>query len=412
MTSAVHRFRILVVGKRDSGKSSLLKTIFKVDMSGSPINISGRTAEFRPPDNRHLIVHECSAFGPGDMQAIRDFITAHNHENCPASERLHAIWICVPMSDVIDGQFDDEGVKLLLDIGVPLVLVFTKFDQIVPKVSSGGNDYRRIRAAYTAHEGQCRSLFGDVPAEIVSTRQGFRDLIDKLVQTTDRLIITHSHKIAASSEAQRMSLVPLAWSVSQRASRDINILTAIEVGRSKYWRGLWSSDDFRGQTLANCIEVIHADIIGVWNLPNKDRYLSSRAFREEISDLVQDLSGSPTSTTSKPRSNGTSMTGAAWLTNHYENSKEKICFVVGYIVDLTLILCSVFRSPGNVSPGEVQSVINNFASSSLKTSIHNDISSFIRTVPQLQYHNNDVVMAKIGDLISRNCDPPRGNAHI
>jgi hypothetical protein len=132
---------------------------------------------------------------------------------------------------------------------VPLVLVFTKFDQIVPKVSSGGNDYRRIRAAYTAHEGQCRSLFGDVPAEIVSSdysfvcvffgeivsrralflaRQGFRDLIDKLVQTTDRLIITHSHKIAASSEAQRMSLVPLAWSVSQRASRDINILTAIE----------------------------------------------------------------------------------------------------------------------------------------------------------------------------------------
>jgi hypothetical protein len=82
-------------------------------------------------------------------------------------------------------------------------------------------------------------------------------------------------------------------------------------------------------------------------------------------------------------------------------SKEKICLVVGYIVDLTLILCRVFRSPGNVSPGEVQSVINNFAGSSLKTRIHNDISSFIRTVPQLQYHDNDVVMAKIGDLISR-----------
>jgi hypothetical protein len=39
----------------------------------------------------------------------------------------------------------------------------------------------------------------------------------------------------------------------------------------EYWRGLWSSDDFRGQTLANCIEVIHADIVGVWNLPDKDR---------------------------------------------------------------------------------------------------------------------------------------------
>ena len=37
-----------------------------------------------------------------------------------------------------------------------------------------------------------------------------------------------------------------------------------------YWRRLWSSDDFVGQTLANCVEVLHADIIGVWNLPDKD----------------------------------------------------------------------------------------------------------------------------------------------
>jgi hypothetical protein len=47
-------------------------------------------------------------------------------------------------------------------------------------------------------------------------------------------------------------------------------LTSLFAG-IEYWRGLWSSDDFRGQTLANCIEVIHADILGVWNLPNKDR---------------------------------------------------------------------------------------------------------------------------------------------
>ena len=39
----------------------------------------------------------------------------------------------------------------------------------------------------------------------------------------------------------------------------------------EYWRGLWSSDDFRGQTLANCIEVIHADIVGVWNIPDKNK---------------------------------------------------------------------------------------------------------------------------------------------
>jgi hypothetical protein len=38
-----------------------------------------------------------------------------------------------------------------------------------------------------------------------------------------------------------------------------------------YWRGLWSSDDFVGQPLANCVEIIHADIVGTWNLPDKDK---------------------------------------------------------------------------------------------------------------------------------------------
>jgi hypothetical protein len=83
---------------------------------------------------------------------------------------------------------------------------------------------------------------------------------------------------------------------------------------------------------------------------------------------------------------------------------------MGYIVDLILTLCGVFGPHGDVLPSGAPAVINNFAGSSLKTSIHNDISSFIRTVPQFQYYDNDVVMAKIIDLISRNCDPPPGHA--
>jgi len=83
---------------------------------------------------------------------------------------------------------------------------------------------------------------------------------------------------------------------------------------------------------------------------------------------------------------------------------------MGYIVDLTVILCDVFGSHRDVSRSEAQSVINKFGSSSLRTSIHNDISGFIRTVPQYHYGDNDVVMAKIIGLISRNCDPPPANA--
>ncbi|KAH9998778.1 hypothetical protein BJV77DRAFT_1147925 [Russula vinacea] len=404
------RFNFLVVGKPESGKSSLIDAVFKVDMSkGTQMNASPRTVEFRPHENHHLVVYECSGFGPGDLQVIRDYITTRNHKSRPASERLHAIWICVPMLDAINRQFD-ESVRTLLGVGVPLVLVFTKFDMIFPNVSSniaGGNDYEGASA--TAYEEYCRSLFGNVPAEIVSTRPRFRDLIERLVTTTDEVIISHSRNVSASSEAQmmppRIFPVPLAWSVSQRTSRDINAQAAIEVGRSRYWCLLGSSDDFAGQTLADCAEVIHTDIVDVWNLPDEDKFLSSRPFKTGISHLVQDLSGS--------QPNGPPGTGAAWLNNRYGNtrfqpffSNENICIVVGYIVDLTLVLCSVFRFPGSVSPSKVQSVMNNFAGSGHKTSIHAEIKRFISTVPLFEYHNRDVVLEKIIDLIRQYCDLP------
>jgi hypothetical protein len=137
---------------------------------------------------------------------------------------------------------------------VPLVIVFTMFDLIVPNVSSDDNEHERAKVtAYMTWEEHCRTLFGNVRAEIVSSnyylvcvscrgvvshltlfsaRPRFRDLIVKLVATTDRAIMGHSRDISASPEAQRtqsrMSPVTLAWSVSQRASRSINIQAAIE----------------------------------------------------------------------------------------------------------------------------------------------------------------------------------------
>ncbi len=124
------------------------------------------------------------------------------------------------------------------------------FDLIVPNVPSRGNEYENAKATW---EGHCRALFKNARAEIVSSnyplvcalfrrvvsrltlfsaQPRFRDLVDKLVATTDEVIIGLSRHISALSEAQRaqsrMSPVTLAWSVSQRASRGINIQTAIE----------------------------------------------------------------------------------------------------------------------------------------------------------------------------------------
>ena len=53
--------------------------------------------EFRPNDNRYLIVHEFSGLDPEardseDLQTIRDFVSRRTEDNRTPSERLHAIW--------------------------------------------------------------------------------------------------------------------------------------------------------------------------------------------------------------------------------------------------------------------------------------------------------------------------------
>ena len=80
-----------------------------------------------------------------------------------------------------------------------------------------------------------------------------------------------------------------------------------------------------------------------------------------------------------------------------------ICLVAAYIVDLILILCDVFGRHGNVSSSSVQSIMNDFASSSPKMSIHTEICNFLNTVHRFEYHDNDVVLTKIIDLIRQNC---------
>ena len=37
-----------------------------------------------------------------------------------------------------------------------------------------------------------------------------------------------------------------------------------------YWRSLWSSLDFADQPLKNCVNVIHIDIVEIWNLYDRN----------------------------------------------------------------------------------------------------------------------------------------------
>ncbi|KAF8267148.1 hypothetical protein EI94DRAFT_1701243 [Lactarius quietus] len=264
------RFRILIVGKSRSGKSSLVKTVFKVDVTVRPLffdatlhNRNGYKAapmkadinvEFRPEDNRYLIVHEFSgldsqARDSGDLQIIQDFISRRTDPNRSPSERLHAVWVCVPTSDAIDGRVGG-GIEGILGLkNVPVVLLFTKFDVVVSQV-----------------------LF-----DIGGDAQHYE----------------HSHapptRTGVQGEGKEVAAVPLVWSAALRVNYDTIIRASIGVGRSRYWCTLGSSPHFLNRKLKKCVEIIHDDIVEIWNLNDENRYLSSDKFKAKMSHLVKDL---------------------------------------------------------------------------------------------------------------------------
>ncbi|KAF8489086.1 hypothetical protein F5888DRAFT_1731195 [Russula emetica] len=417
------QFRILVIGKRGSGKSSLINATFRVNMSAAPGIGSDINLAFRPDDNHHLIVHEYSGLEPGDahgLRTIRDFIMVRTDQSRAPAERLHAIWICIPTSDATGGSIG-EGVDEILQMRrAPVVVAFTKSDLAFPHISgseSGHYQYQdRTRTrAYAQCEQLCRSLFRrearDVPAELVSVMPQYGGLLNNLIVTTDRFIMGSRTAPSSRSSSQgakpRIAPAPLVWSVALRASRDITIQTSID---------LWSSLDFADQPLKSCVNIIHVDIVEIWNLFDRHRvsspqfpaYLSSNQFKINMSHIVKDLAiPAGGATSSDWNVSGDKL--ADWVYDVYRGSQENVRCVMGYIVNLTVILDDIFRTTGgNVTENAALKVMGTHVRSSRRDSIHRDIRSFVTETFSIRFAvpQKDLVLEKIIDLIRQYCAPP------
>jgi predicted oxidoreductase len=82
--------------------------------------------------------------------------------------------------------------------------------------------------------------------------------------------------------------------------------------------------------------------------------------------------------------------------------------VVGYIVDLTVIMDGIFRTAaGDMSPNDVERVINRLVSSGRTTVIHQDIGRFITEAFAIRFSvpQKDLVLERIIDLIQQFCVP-------
>jgi len=77
--------------------------------------------------------------------------------------------------------------------------------------------------------------------------------------------------------------------------------------------------------------------------------------------------------------------------------------MMGYIVDLTVILHWLFVSVRDVSADKVHEAMDYHVNSGLRKDIHQDIRRFVTTEDLSIYRSVDLFMEKIIDLIRQSC---------
>ncbi|KZP04557.1 hypothetical protein FIBSPDRAFT_767265, partial [Athelia psychrophila] len=142
----IRRIRILIIGRANAGKTTVLQKVCGTtdkpevfDASGNKVlgpfavdrglhDINNATV-FK--SNPGFIFHDSRGFEAGGAQELDDvkaFISARS-DSRELEDQLHVIWYCIPLDD--DRPFTRAEISFFSECGtgsVPVIVIFTKFD--------------------------------------------------------------------------------------------------------------------------------------------------------------------------------------------------------------------------------------------------------------------------------------------
>ncbi|KAI9452691.1 hypothetical protein BJY52DRAFT_1418599 [Lactarius psammicola] len=151
------QFRVLIIGRANAGKTSILQRV--CDTTESPIIYRANEKVTLDPsidrgehtiddelefsNHRGYVFHDSRGIESGskeELEILQEFIRRKCRQR-KLRFRLHAIWFCVPM----DNQRPQLDLKFFKDIcpdqNVPVIAVFTKYDQFLRNVKINMEDY-------------------------------------------------------------------------------------------------------------------------------------------------------------------------------------------------------------------------------------------------------------------------------
>ncbi|KAH8981387.1 hypothetical protein EDB86DRAFT_2858441 [Lactarius hatsudake] len=151
------RFRVLIIGRANAGKTTILKRV--CETTESPVVYRGGKKfkldpsmdrgehtiddELMFSNHRGYIFHDSRGIESAskeELGILQNFIRRKCREK-RLRDKLHAIWYCIPM----DNQRPGLDLRFLKDIcpdeNVPVIAIFTKYDQFRRNVKIDVEDY-------------------------------------------------------------------------------------------------------------------------------------------------------------------------------------------------------------------------------------------------------------------------------
>ncbi|TDL15761.1 hypothetical protein BD410DRAFT_86683 [Rickenella mellea] len=399
------RFRILTSGKTGVGKTTLIKHAFKVDHIQGSDKEPGKcdiNDEIHSSENIRFVLHDSQGFEPGETEnfnEVKNFIQQRAQEP-EIRDQLHAIWLCI--------KIPEAGGRL---IEYDRLYNYTRYQM-------------RSQLRHLSKEEQKKPVEQETEkyfkVECVDRLNQLNHRPKKLEWTTYNLVRNH---VAES--------VWVASATAQRVNVDLNVESSIRVGIKKYWRGLASSINFPGNLLRDCLSIIHKDIVKIWNFLDPDTILEGNEIKAMILGLVQDLADPDASNPNSGFSEnlktikasldvatpisgpiapvvatiGLSVMFVNWLFGLYTNTPGTLRSLMGYIVDLTIVLEQLFwfkaAQPKNpaVSSDDVKAVFGLYSNSEERVQVHREIRAYVDNMSLLDHAHPDNAHEEVERLI-------------